>query len=179
MRPDQEKGTWMLTHSGRAFNFLDPDPDSIFITDIAHHLSYLCRFTGAVPVHYSVAQHSCLVADQLPKELRMAGLLHDAAEAYIGDMNAPLKSLIPRYKEIEKSIQSVIFEKFRVNPDLLSEIHHMDLRMCETEYQQLMPNHGDWDLGVEPLGINIMPWSAEVSCLQFIARYNRYKNADG
>lgn len=82
--------------SGVYVNLLDPDPALICPADIAHHLGMTCRYGGGVRRFYSVAEHSLLVVDLLrwlgqPAEIVVAGLLHDAAEAYVGDVIAPLK----------------------------------------------------------------------------------------
>src|SRR4051794_27255584 len=89
------------TASGARFDPFAPDAASIEIRDIAHALGNLCRFGGHCRVFYSVAQHSCLVADLV--ERRGAGvecvhwaLLHDASEAYLGDLPHPVK----RYSEL-------------------------------------------------------------------------------
>src|SRR5690554_4041634 len=70
------------TRSGRNVSLLNPSAGQIEIGDIAHGLAHQCRFNGQTSKFYSVAQHSVLVAFILPAELKLAGLLHDAAEAY-------------------------------------------------------------------------------------------------
>lgn len=90
-------GPWVHTASGRAVSLIDPDPDSISIRDIAAHLAKLCRFAGATATHYSVAQHSMLVSKlvaDLGPQAAMYGLLHDAHEAYCGDVSTPMKGAI-------------------------------------------------------------------------------------
>jgi len=81
------------TKSGRRVALLNPSPSQIVIGDIAHGLAHQCRFNGQTSKFYSVAQHSVLVASILPRELRLAGLLHDASETYLGDVVQPLKEL--------------------------------------------------------------------------------------
>lgn len=86
--------TWLRTASGRAFRLVPPDPAQVSARDIADHLARINRFNGALNGgigHYSVAQHSMLVARMLPAELKIYGLLHDAHEAYIGDRITPVK----------------------------------------------------------------------------------------
>lgn len=91
--------TWILTNSATDFDLLNPDATKVRTTDIAHALSLVCRFNGHCAFHYSVGQHSLLVASILqrqgrPAEELLAGLLHDAAEAYIADLTSPLKLLL-------------------------------------------------------------------------------------
>lgn len=83
--------TWILTRSGRKFDLARPTADMVDPADIAHSLSMQCRFNGHTSRYYSVAQHSYLVADLVPAEDQLAGLLHDATEAYVGDLVRPLK----------------------------------------------------------------------------------------
>ena len=85
------------TRSGRRLYLQNPNAGQIHIDDIAHGLAHQCRFNGQTNKFYSVAQHSVMVASILPPELRLAGLLHDAAEAYLGDSVQPLKELLPDF----------------------------------------------------------------------------------
>src|SRR5690242_6150646 len=71
------------------------DPDDIIIADVAHHLAGICRFTGGTSSPYSVAQHCVHVCEELERAgfnaaYQLAALLHDASEAYVGDMAGPL-----------------------------------------------------------------------------------------
>jgi len=93
--------TKIITHYGKTIDLLNPDPDTICLEDIAHNLSHLCRFNGATKYRYSVAQHSLYVSNLVAPEHALPGLMHDAAEAFLGDVITPLKSLLPKYKEIE------------------------------------------------------------------------------
>jgi len=109
----QLAGQYMFyTVSNKKVDFLNPDPELIDIHDIAHSLSFQCRFTGHMKTFYSVAEHSMLVADLCPKESKLHGLLHDATEAYLGDVSHNLKKLLPFYKTIEKRWEEAISKKF-------------------------------------------------------------------
>lgn len=90
---------WILTNSARPFDLLNPLAENVITTDLAHALSLVCRFNGHCAWHYSVAQHSLLVAYIIEKEggtpeEQLAGLLHDGTEAYINDLTRPLKLLL-------------------------------------------------------------------------------------
>ena len=100
----KHSNTWFLTTTGRQFWPASPDPEQIQIEDIAHALSNLCRFGGHTREFYSVAQHSVLVSQNVPDDLRLVGLMHDATEAYCGDMIRPLKNVLPEFKELENGI---------------------------------------------------------------------------
>lgn len=98
------------TRSGLSWNILDPDPNDVLIEDIAHALSNQCRYNGHTREFYSVAEHSVRVASCLPVKLRLAGLMHDTAEAYVGDIVRPLKPLLKEFKEIEQRTMVAILE---------------------------------------------------------------------
>ena len=107
------------TRKGRRINFDQISEEAIHIEDIAHALSMVCRFGGHCPRHYSVAEHSLLVAELVPDKYKLAALLHDASEAYVGDMVAPLKRLpnMKPYRMMEDMIHGFIEAKFDVELD--------------------------------------------------------------
>lgn len=91
--------SWILTNGALPFDLLNPRAENVLTTDLAHALSLVCRFNGHCAHHYSVAQHSLLVAYIIEKEggtpeEQLAGLLHDGTEAYINDLTRPLKLLL-------------------------------------------------------------------------------------
>lgn len=103
------------THSGRLVDLADMSPADITLDDIAHHLARVCRFGGGVNRFYSVAQHSVYVATHITTtdpRLRRAALLHDAAEAYTGDMVTGLKRRCPDFRRIQQGIDSAIQARF-------------------------------------------------------------------
>jgi len=171
-------GATCITRSGLYFDFVDPQPDQITIEDIAWGLSQTCRFGGQCLEYYSVAQHSILVSQIVPHEHRLAGLMHDAAEAYIGDMVGPLKQLIPDFKVIEKRIEAVIFAKFGIALPLDPSIKHADLRLLRTEQRDLTAGSGENWNGLDryaplPFPIRAMkPLAAFVAFLSLWDSYN-------
>jgi hypothetical protein len=118
--------TWvgsLITFTGLTFDIRRPQPSMVTMLDIGHALSMQCRFNGHIPTFYSVAEHSVRVAQKLydweePNEVVLLGLLHDSAEAYLGDMISPMKqmpTLGPSYKALERSVEEVIGEKFNLD----------------------------------------------------------------
>ena len=115
-------GTLMRTISGKCVDPLNFTADDLDIRDIAHALARQCRYNGHSFGHLSVARHSLWVSERLgdlyegDKELRLAGLLHDAAEAYTGDLIRPLKHRpeLAAFLEVEASIEQVIAEAYDV-----------------------------------------------------------------
>ncbi|KVR95826.1 hypothetical protein [Burkholderia vietnamiensis] len=172
----------ILTASGRYFDFLQPKERDICISDIATALSRICRFTGHTSSFYSVAQHSVIVSRIVPPEFAMQGLLHDAAEAYLGDVSTPLKQLIPDYKAIEHRVEQVICNAFFLPFPLDPCVKKADLRMLVTEKRDLMPRplkrDGDRDgvawvpfADIHPLEERITPVSSSVAKRMFLERY--------
>lgn len=100
------------TVSGRFYDLLAPEKYEYDIEEIAHSLSNLCRYTGHSNVFYSVAEHSVLVSRLVPERLALCGLLHDASEAFCGDVSSPLKKLLPEYQAIEDGVQKAIADYF-------------------------------------------------------------------
>jgi len=167
--------TWCLTYSGKKFDIVDPKPEQICIKDIAHALSKQCRFNGHCREFYSVAQHSALVARFVSPEYRLAALLHDATEAYVGDLVSPLKAMLPDFKVIENNIWQIIADKFGVPRELPPEVKHVDLMMLATEKRDLMPALPEsWPMldGIEPVPSLIMPQSPAQAEQYFLHQFH-------
>lgn len=141
--------TWMNTHSNIPFDIMDLEHSAVCIEDIAHALGNLCRYQGHSKFFYSVAEHSITVSKILPDHLKLAGLLHDASEAYIGDMIRPHKQMFPDYQALEKRIEAKIFEAFGINLGPLDwdSIKRADDIVLFHEKKILFPNSTlDWKL---------------------------------
>jgi uncharacterized protein len=131
----------ITTSSGRFFDILKPEEYEYDIEEIATALSNLCRYTGHVNRFYSVAEHSVLVSRIVPEHLALAGLLHDASEAFLGDVSSPLKKLLPEYKAIENRVQQAIASSFGIGDGFEStEVHEADKRMYWQERQSVADN---------------------------------------
>lgn len=144
--------------SGLYFDVCRPDHTLVNIRDIAHALSNLCRFNGHCREFYSVAQHSVLVSHIVPKPLAFLGLMHDAAEAYLGDISKPLKAELPDFKRMENAVLAEIrahylHEFHSFGEEAQEQVRHADLVALATEARDLMPSGGrDWAVlqGIEP-----------------------------
>lgn len=174
----------ILTHSGNYFDFSKPESSYIDIDTIAHALSNICRFTGHVDFFYSVSQHSVLVSYLVPPEYAMEGLMHDAGEAYIGDVATPLKAMLSDYKTIEHRVEEAVFRRFGLPIVMHPSVKQGDLRAIATERRDLMPEAIDglpWECldGIEPYPEKIIPLSPEDAKKLFLARYYELKNLKG
>lgn len=140
-----------LWTDGGYIDLLNPDPAAINPWDIAQALSRQARFGGHGRSFYSVAEHSVnahrlAVLDGLDPAVRRLVLLHDAAEAYLGDVVLPLKRHLPDYARIESRMQAAIAERFSLPDDAGSWDHvkRVDLQMLALEKAALMPAAGVW-----------------------------------
>lgn len=133
------------THSGRMVELSDISPNDIDLSDIAHHLARICRFGGSVRRFYSVAQHSVYCATHIEStdpRLRRAALLHDAAEAYTGDMVTGLKRLCPDFKRVQDQIESAVLARFGIAVGLdYRLVKEADLRARLSEARDLFDHY--------------------------------------
>lgn len=165
-------GPQIRLRSGAWFDLLDPASSDFTIDDIAHGLAHTCRYAGQADGFYSVAEHSIFVSE-VASGHEYAALLHDAAEAFIGDVTRPLKQLLPEYKRLEKSIEEAIFARFgvdRVHPD----VKKADLEVLAAEQAQLMPEGTDaWaiEAGISAAPIQVERLAPAEAKLRFLERY--------
>lgn len=178
-------GSWFQSHTGRQIHPFDLRLEDICLEDIAHHLSLINRFVGAMREPYSVAQHSLYVSDHLPPHLQVWGLLHDAPEALsgFGDVSRPAKKscvvmlptggVVPLH-EFEKQLMSVVAARFGL-PKLGSldedSIARADDVILATEKRDVMgPSEHEWMPLPEPLERRIEPLDWRVVEAIFLAR---------
>jgi hypothetical protein len=148
------RGFCVQTKSGHAFDPKAVKISNIDINDIAHALSNLCRYSGHCKKFYSVAEHSVLVSRIIrslwPDDLDAiwAGLLHDATEAYVGDITTPLKVLLPKFMEIEDALAIDIGKKFKIKwtKRTADRVKIGDLTALSTEARLLFENVDRWDM---------------------------------
>lgn len=134
------------TFTGKKFYFLDIKPDDICIEDIAHALSNICRYNGHCKNFYSVAEHSIRCCERGSDWLcKIWGLLHDAAEAYIGDLVSPFKGRLLfsytdrncKVSDYEDTIIKAISEKFGILYPIPGEVHKIDRVLLYEEMEFL------------------------------------------
>jgi len=185
------------TFTGGLLDLENPKPEDIDLRDIIWPLCKINRFGGHIknrkigrlPVealHYSVAEHSILLAHRLMTDyphrpmLALQGLMHDAGEAYIGDIISPIKGnrAVSRVlKAIERQLETAIFEKCAIDYPLDPIIKNYDMRILMDEQSQaLNRGDGDFDTG-EPLGVILQFWTPEQAHEQFFHMYGKLKAA--
>ena len=188
---------WIMTFSGKPICPLDPDEGDIQIEDIAHSLAMICRWAGHCHTYYSVAEHSIRVAkvcgdvgrakgmsEREVLELEMLGLMHDATEAYVGDIPRPIKSEFmvntPRgvetFREMEAHLYAVIESALglpEMTPEYQEIVHVADNVVLSTEARDIanpdsLKHEED---AQEPLTDEIRPLKWEKARLLFLLRY--------
>lgn len=126
------------TFTGKYVNVFDIDPELICIEDIAHGLSMQCRFGGHTSVFYSVAEHCINVSLMCAYGHELAGLLHDASEAYLLDIPRPIKQNLPKYYEAEDNLMRVISKKFGFEYPLSKEVKQCDEIALKYEWENIV-----------------------------------------
>ena len=159
--PDHRVHGWMQTYTGREYNFDKLRPDDICIEDIAHSLSNICRFNGHCRTFYSVASHSMMVSDICQPENKLWGLLHDAGEAFIGDMLWGLKHGFPEigkaFMALEEQILMVVAEKYRLPWPIPNDVREADRIALAIETRMLFLGGNIADLCRHPGADQVRP----------------------
>lgn len=139
--------------SGKLVDLLHMRQGDLNIWDIAWGLKHLNRFTGQTPVPWSVLSHTGLCYMLLIQEQgqavnpvdQLAVLLHDATEAYLGDVARPLKhtSMWDDYRQVEDALQTTIFQRFgianAVTEETFALIKRYDNQALAIEFDRFFP----------------------------------------
>lgn len=171
-----------IVNSGRFFKYNKPHQDDITIDDIVCSLSKICRYAGNTNEFYSVAQHCCHVSDACPDHMKLEGLLHDAAETYIGDIPGPFKNMFPKIKQIEDKILNVIYKKYGVIQSYESHktVSEIDRRMLINEVPILFTELEFKIDGLKRLDIVIPDcWDSDKAKEEFLKRFNKLTSVKG
>lgn len=175
-------GGCIQTASGGRFYPLDPLPEDVHIEDIAHALAHQCRFGGHCHGFYSVAEHSVNVSLVVPPADALAGLMHDAAEAYVVDLPRPLKRSLDGYAQAERYVQEAINKRYGLNSVLPASVKEADDSVLAAEAIWLMRDPS-WVGGnyAAPAKIDVLCWSPTTARRLFLERFHaltggRYKD---
>jgi hypothetical protein len=178
-------GGWLITSTGRSFYPLDPKVDEVCIEDIAHSLSNLCRFGGHTREYLSVNQH-CLTVSQLIKDekhtaiYQLAGLLHDASEAYLVDIPSPVKRYLDEYNRVEGILLKVIEKAFKLPTGMLScgVVKKADREALAIEAKQFVfdPTHLWSNVPTTPKKFSITPMEPRQAKLAYLRRFGELQS---
>lgn len=177
-------GNTIRLRSGRYFDLADPRPEQFTMRDIAGALSKICRFGGQINDFYSVAEHcvNCAAVakrDGQSLEVQQWALLHDAAEAFTGDIVKPLKIMLTDFSAIENAIEDAILKKFGIDTkdilwtDVLDVVREIDNAMLICEKRQLFtrdetPWAGEGE--VRELSVKVKRWMPPQAEAEFLDR---------
>lgn len=169
-------------------DLLNPNPAEIHFADIARALSRIARFNGLTTHFYSVAEHSVhcvrafelhaagdIVTDPWLNDIARDILMHDAAEAYLGDVATPLKRHLPDYKALEPHMEAAIAARFDLGGTAPEWVKRCDLELLALEKRALMPGAGVWPIlaGVPTPPIELRCLPPHVAEMEFIAMAER------
>ena len=169
---------WMRTFTGKKFWPLQPRIEDLDIRDIAHHLGMQVRYNGAVRKFYSVAEHSVIVSQYVPTQYAREGLLHDAAEAYLGDMIRPLKhskdpkiaGVLKMYLAAEDQLTRLIEARYNLFPTW-GVVNDVDTRIVTDESFQLLEHPEEFADAGEALGVELECFAPPVAEEFFLCRF--------
>lgn len=141
-------GHWMHTAAGGQYWPMDPRPEDVNIETIAHHLANKCRYNGATQhpgkperMFYSVAEHSVYCSYIGPASEALERLLHDASEAYNGDLIRPLKydpMFAMPFRHVEGINEAAVAMRFGLKWTLPSSVKIADEAVTATEVAQII-----------------------------------------
>ncbi|CDZ43223.1 Putative hydrolase of HD superfamily [Neorhizobium galegae bv. officinalis] len=178
-------GPTILLGSGTYFDYENPEAAELMIEDVAYGLAFSSRFAGQCVsrrtgrrVYYPIAQHCVIMADHAPPGLKFAALMHEVGEATCLDMTAPLKSLCPDYKRVEKRCEAAGLRRFDASSPDPAALKLLDMRMLATERRGRLPWKGEeWTGTAEPFEAEIIPWQdPHFAADTFLATYHTLRS---
>ena len=181
-----DRGPWIATLSGARFYLDELNIEEIPLQDIAHALAMNCRYNGHIERHYSVAEHSVLVASVLAQQGHnhatvRAGLLHDVSEAFVPDIPRPFKKYITGFADFEEALLREASIAFDFPYPLPPAVEYIDRNIVANEAHSLFPNPPDWvdnyeyiqELEPEHFGL-----PADIARDMWLMIFNYYKDKD-
>lgn len=135
--------------TGGYFDMLNPDKvgnATVHLQTIARGLANICRYGGQVDGYYSVAEHSVILSKMVPEDLAREGLMHDCAEAILGDIRRPLKRDFERFLEVEAELETVLAAQFGLQHPWPDEVMDADNRIIWLEQRRVLDNADDWGI---------------------------------
>lgn len=173
--------TATMTYDGVLFDALNPTLETVpTIEAIAHQLACVNRFSGALESPYSVAEHSVRVSWLLSGPNALAGLLHDASEAFLGDIPRPFKysPMFAPYREAEARLQAVLMRAYGPYQWEEGAVKWADEQMVHVEAFRLSMVRPAW-IDMEkvrigsaafPAGDEALPW--QDAKIAFLSRFD-------
>lgn len=183
---------WIQTYTGKKFRYDNLADNEYDINDIAHSLAMQPRYGGHCLAEYSIAEHCALLHDYCAAkgyepDVCYWALMHDAPEAYLLDLFAPLKEYLrsvsgearSAYDVLESNIMTMIALRHGLSdfkpPSLIKEL---DYRIRGDEAAQVM-SACEWDDSFVPLGIQTQRWPWPTAETMFKHRYRECRKALG
>lgn len=176
---------WIPTATG-ARVFLDPvDVGQVKVRDIALGLARMTRFNGQysqLKPFYSVAEHCVFASYIAPPGQRLAALVHDAAEAVIGDVTSPLKRLLPDYRAFEARFEEALRAHFAWPEWHNAAVKRADLQMLAVERASLFTHRIELFEcldGIEVPNVQLQCWLPSMAAVVWEDRYKELKARGG
>lgn len=169
----------LMDSKGRFIQPFNPECKDIDLEVVALALSRIMRFFGQTRL--SVAQHSVNMARIFihlgENEFAKQALLHEIAEAFMGDLASPLKKAFPIFKQIEESLIKKTFDCYGLSYPMAKSVHDLDKSIMINEAVEHMPNADFWNsLGSKVDGsllsvaeVDLEPWGEEEAYRAFMA----------
>ncbi len=178
---------WLHTSLGLRMYPKVPVHENIAISDIANGLALICRYGGQGDVYkfYSVAEHSVLLAQYALEDVgsfaAMHVLLHDASEAYLGDLVPAVKNAVgSSYEALENAIMNAIMDKYCPVHRFRDYAKTLDMRIVPTEKRMLIRHPQPWPSdAVNPLPVEIKCWGPVEAKKRFLAMWEELRYLNG